>query len=183
MAAAKGVIMKFRHILALVWIGLYFLSPVSLDANIVSSGQAESDIAQETYNLTLIARKSLEVNLYTQDHVYETALQTLKKLNHEVFRSDRHDGVVISRIHNFRVRLSTTGGGDIFFNSNPVDGRHFFLVLKIVFDDSGKQKLDCMIANRFRDGNRESLGERLLKRFVNELESELSSQVQWLYEK
>jgi len=43
-------------------------------------------------------------------------------------------------------------------------------------DDFGKLKLDCMIANRFSDGNLESLGERLLIRFVNELEAELIPQ-------
>ena len=76
-------------------------------------------------------------------------------MNIAVLRSNRRDGIIISRANSFRVRLSGMGGSDA--------------------DDSGNQTLDCMIAHRFREGNLESLGERLLNRFVNAFKAELSS--------
>jgi hypothetical protein len=152
-----------------------FVYSSSLFSNVPLSVQSERIQIRETYNLTLIARESLDAGLYSRDLVYDTTLRVLRKLNYDVFSSDRQDGIVISRLHSFRIRLSTMGGNDIFSKSNPVGGRHFFLVMRIVVDDTGKRKLDCMIANRFSEGNLESLGERLLNRFMTELDAELSS--------
>lgn len=140
----------------------------------VSSSQDE---IQESYDAIMLDERFIDIGSYSSDVVFETSKATLEHFKYLVYRADKEDGIIISRVHKFRINTYRGGrspGGDFRTpsSSSPAHGNHYFLILKITKDDEGKNALHCMIAKPLKHWGDRIAG-KVLKQFVVELQSNL----------
>jgi len=134
----------------------------------------EQEMILENINVVLIDQKTVDVADQNRDDVWNIARKTLDDIQFPLYRSNREEGIILSLVRDFSIRMPLSGGSADTSSpkSSPVEGDQYFLVIKIITDEAGKIVVDCAITKRDRYSS-DRTGRKILKKLINRLNDNL----------
>lgn len=132
----------------------------------------EQEMTLENINVVLIDQKTVDVEKLNKEDVWNIARKTLDDIQFSLYSSSREEGLILSLVRDFSMRMPQSRGDTSSPKSSPVEGDQYFLVIKINTDEAGKVAVDCSVAKRDRYSS-DRTGRKILKKFINKLNDNL----------
>ena len=141
----------------------------------VASQQSEKEKIFESYDAILLDEQMVDIDMYSRSDVLQAVVKTLEDdFTYEVYRLDKEEGIVISRIYKSHMRTYRSSGSDnIGMSSSPAEGHKYFLIFRTTVNDDGKSFLQCMIAKPLKDWD-DRLAGKVLNQVVRKLKYNIS---------